>query len=906
MAILENGSRSPSGAPPPHALSHEAVLAAHDVDPHVGLTGAQVEQRQTRHAANVLASTPAMPRWRRFAGQFADLVIWVLIGAAFVSGLLREWVDAIVILAIVVLNGLLGFLQEEKAGRALAALQKLSAPRAKVLRDGRALSIPASELVPGDRVDLEAGDYVPADVRLISSAGTRAQEAALTGESTPADKDHRHVLDPQAPLGDRVNMAFMGTAVTAGTASAVVVATGMDTELGRIAGMLRGQVPEPTPLQRRLNELGRTLIWAVLGIVAIIFTLHLVRGGGLLEVFLLSVSLAVAAVPEGMPAVVTIALAMGVQRMARRNALVRRLPSVETLGAVTVICSDKTGTLTRNEMTVREAYAGSQWFDVGGGGYAPIGTFQVRPFSSAAIASSDADLSQMLRVGAWCNHARLAQQEDGTWTVVGDPTEGALLVAGRKAGIVVNDSNRQITHEIPFDSDRKVMSIIVKQSTGEHEMFTKGAPEVILAMCSRERLGGQAQPLDEARRKAILEAAGAMAGRALRVLAMAYRQDVVPQEQNEQDLVFAGLVGMIDPPRDEARSAVQRCRSAGIRPVMITGDHPETAIAIAVDLGIARKADRPVSGAEVDRMDDDELAARVEQTRVYARVSAEHKLRIVDAWRSRGQVLAMTGDGVNDAPAVKAADIGIAMGITGTDVTKEASDMVLTDDNFASIVNAVEEGRTIFDNIRKFVHYLLATNAGEVLLMFVTALLWWPAPLLAIQILWINLVTDALPALALGIEPPEPDVMSRPPRPPGEPLITLRLGLRMLYHGVLIATAAAVGFFAIYANEPTNLARARTVAFCVITYAQVLFAFSCRSERYTMPELGLFSNRWLIGAAGVSILLQTAAVLLPFSRSIFMTEGGITWEWFLIVVLSFTPVTIVEVAKFVRAKCIDL
>jgi Ca2+-transporting ATPase len=506
-----------------------------------------------------------------------------------------------------------------------------------------------------------------------------------------------------------------------------------------------------------------------------------------------------------------------------------------------------------------------------------------------------------LEVGAWCNHARLDRdpQADGKWTIVGDPTEGALIVAARKAGIETTDREQHIVHEIPFDSDRKAMSVIVRRDDGQI-MYTKGAPEVILGNCIAERRDGADIPLTDERRREILQVAHEMAERALRVLALAFRERMDGREQRETDLVFAGLAGMLDPPREEAREAVARCRSAGIRPVMITGDHPDTARAIATDLTIAQGAEPVVSGTELDTMSDHELSARVENIPVYARVSAEHKLRIIAALRSHGHVVAMTGDGVNDAPAVKAADIGIAMGITGTDVTKEASAMVLTDDNFASIVNAVEQGRTIFDNIKKFVHYLLATNAGEVLLMFFAALAGWPMPLLPIQILWINLVTDALPALALGVEPPEPDIMARAPRPPHEPVISLKRGILILYHGALIAAIAAIAFHLTYGGRSAHLPLARTVAFATIAFAQLTFSFGCRSHRYTLPQLGAFSNPWLIGAIAASALLQLAVLTIPPLHPLFDVTGGLGWRWFTIALLGLVPVTFVEVAKLLH------
>jgi len=898
----------------PHAVSAEEAVRALGTDAHDGLTTAAAGERLARHGRNELAQAPPRPWWRRLARQFADLLIWILIAAAGISGLLGEWLDACAILAIVVLNGVLGFLHEGRAEQALAALRKSSSPTAKTVRDGHAHNLPAAELVPGDRVDLEPGDRVPADVRLVGSAGLRMQEAALTGESVPSDKDHRATLDEEAPLGDRVNMAYMGTTVAAGTAVAVVVATGMGTEIGRIAGMLERQSNEPTPLQRKLAELGRTLVFLVLAVVGAIFAVQLLRGGELLDTFMLSVSLAVAAVPEGLAAVVTVTLALGLQRMARRNALIRRLPSVETLGAVTVICSDKTGTLTRNEMTVREIEAGGQRYEVTGIGYGPEGDFRKRPPLPAAKAVADRKaaavdaqqepgLLQALTVGAWCGHAQVTQRGGaGRWELVGDPTEGALVAAAMKAGLRVADRERRIVQEIPFSSDRKAMSVVVREDD-RLVMYTKGAPEVVLGKCTRERRADEVHPLGEGRRREILEAARDMAERALRVLGLAYREGVAGQELGESDLVFAGLVGMMDPPRDEAREAVARCTSAGIRAVMITGDHPDTAKAIAQNLGMLREGQRVVVGKELDQIGDEELTVSVEHIGVYARVTAAHKLRIVKAWRERGDIVAMTGDGVNDAPAIKAADVGVAMGITGTDVTKEASDMVLTDDNFASIVNAVEEGRTIYDNIRKFVHYLLATNAGEVVLMLFATLAGWPMPLFAIQILWINLITDALPALGLGVEPPEPDAMDRPPRPPQERLINRGRALRILFYGSMNAAVAAVAFLVVRGGSEANLPAARTAAFCTLAFAQLLFSLGCRSERYTLPQLRVLSNPWLLGAIAVSVLAQLAIMTVPFLQPLFkVVPVAFGWEWPMMAALALTPVTVIEVAKLVRER----
>jgi Ca2+-transporting ATPase len=893
----------------PHAVATEGVLKSLATDRERGLTAPEASTRIEQHGPNQLEEALPVPLWKKLLAQFNELVIWILIVAAIISGVVGEWADTAAIIAIVIMNGIIGFWQEEKAERALASLQKMFAPMAKVIRDGVLQSIPARELVPGDRIELEAGDHLPADARLIEAFALRVQEAALTGESVPVDKNAASVLSDGAPLGDRDNMVYMGTVAAAGKASAVVTATGMRTELGHIAGLLGRHKSEPTPLQRRLEELGRVLVAVCLAIVSIIFGMSMLRGGKLLDVFLVSVSLAVAAVPEGLPAVVTLALALGLQRMVKRNALVRKLPSVETLGSVTVICSDKTGTLTRNEMTVREILAGGTAYQVTGAGYAPRGEFLKRssaegkPTTTRVDPARESDLIQGLTVGARCNSATVNPRGDeaAAWQVIGDPTEGALVVAAMKAGVQTDRHRHRVVSEIPFDSDRKAMSVVVAESDQARVMYSKGAPEVILSKCVSDRRGGSVVPLTDQRRREILDANSEMASRALRVLGLAYRDNAEPSGgvYEESALTFAGLVGMIDPPREEVKDAVVRCRDAGIRPIMITGDHPATALAIARELHIAAENERVVTGQELNGMAEQALASQVEQISVYARVSAEHKLRVVNAWKSHGHVVAMTGDGVNDAPAVKAADIGIAMGVTGTDVTKEASDMVLTDDNFSSIVNAVEEGRGIFDNIQKFVHYLLACNTGEVLFMFFAALIGWPVPLLPIQILWINLVTDGLPALALAMERPEPDIMRRRPRPPREPVITLNRGLLVVFHGMLVAAATAAGFGIDYHMHPDKLEHAQTVAFSIMAFSQLFFAFGCRSQRYTMPELGLVSNPYLIGAIAISGLLQVSAITVPFAQRVFETATHPAWEWELVALLSLTPVTIIELSKIV-------
>ena len=898
----------------PYSEVAEEVLQQFGASRESGLSDSEAQLRRVRHGLNQLTERPPPALWQKFLGQFKEVVIWILIVAAVVSGALGEWVDAIAIVAIVLLNAVIGFMQEERAQRALAALQKLSAPVAKVIRDGRLRSFPANELVPGDIVELEAGDNIPADGRLVEAFSLAIQEAALTGESVPVEKNAAALFSAEAPLGDRRNMVYMGTTAAAGKGSAVITATGMETELGRIAGMLQQNEPEPTPLQRRLAGLGRVLVVICLFIVGVIFVLEVLRDGKPVEAFLTSVSLAVAAVPEGLPAVVTIALALGVQRMVKRNALVRKLPSVETLGSVSVICSDKTGTLTRNEMTVQEIVTPITRYQVTGVGYAPRGQF-LRAFIGGANEHPDAgqegkavdvwsqpDLALVLNIGAWCNNAQVVPQGDGAeqWQVIGDPTEGALVVAALKGRMESIRAAEGLVLEIPFDSTRKCMSVVVREDgSGPLVLYTKGAPEVVLEKCIAEQRGDLMEPLTGERRRMILKWNAEMAARALRVLALAYRPAVpgLGGEDLESELVFAGLVGMIDPPREEARLAVMKCRDAGIRPVMITGDHPATALAVARKLGMTSEAGRAIAGPELERMSDEDLGRQVDQISVYARASAEHKMRIVKAWKSKGQVVAMTGDGVNDAPAIKAADIGIAMGITGTDVTKEASDMVLTDDNFASIVSAVEEGRGIYDNIQKVLQFLLSCNAGEILLMFVAGLLGWPAPLLPIQLLWINLVTDGLPALALSLEPPEPDVMRRQPRRPDESILSAQVGWTVLWQGLLVGCVGLAAFGYSYLQHGGNIERARAMTFCVVVYAELLRALAARSQRLTLGELGLFSNPQLLLAIAVSGMLQVSVAVVPFTQLVFDVPAHTKMEWLVIALLALTPVTLIELGK---------
>lgn len=877
-------------------LEPTAVALLLNTDPVQGLTSVEAKKRLAEIGPNQLQEQHGTGPWKIFFGQFKDLIIWVLIGAALVSGFLKEGVDAGAIFGIVLLNALLGFIQEYRAERALAALRRLASPNARVVREGQLLSIPSIALAPGDLVELEAGDYVAADGRIIShTANFAVQEASLTGESTPVAKHESACSAVALSPAERTNMVFMGTTVVTGKARMLIVETGMRTELGRIAGMIQAITPEPTPLQKKLDAFGRLLVKFCAALVALVFLLQWWRANwrphDLTEIFLTAVSLAVAAIPEGLPAVVTIALALGVQRMVKRNALIRKLPSVETLGCATVICSDKTGTLTRNEMTVQAIYVSGQLIDISGLGYAPHGEFRkegaiFRPLENRAVRAA-------LTCGALCNAANL-QQENGSWKIAGDPTEAALLTVAAKAGLdrAALEHEQPLIEELPFDSDRKRMTMIRRLADGRRIAYVKGAPDVMLEHCL----------LNDDERTALQQVNGELAGRALRVLAVAQRElgrEVVAptSETVEHHLTFLGLIAMIDPPREEARTAIATCQAAGIRVVMITGDHPHTATAIGRQLGMLGANDQALTGAALDKLDAAALAAKIEHIPVFARVAPEHKLRIVRAWKQRGQIVAMTGDGVNDAPAVKEADIGIAMGITGTDVTKEVSDMIVTDDNFASIVAAVEEGRGIYDNILKFVHYLLSCNIGEILVMLMASLFGSPAPLLPIHLLWVNLVTDGFPALALGVDPVDRDLMRRPPRDPAEPVVDRRRGWVMLLQGGFIAFCALTAFGVVNYVEQESLRRAQTAAFAVLSCAQLVHALNCRHQVQSLFTLGVLSNLKLVLAIGVSFILQVLVVTVPFLAVIFKTEPLNARDWLLVLVLSSLPLWLMEMVK---------
>ncbi|HPL53018.1 MAG TPA: HAD-IC family P-type ATPase, partial [Bacillota bacterium] len=744
----------------------QATAEELSVDLKRGLSREEAAVRIEKYGFNELKEKEKESIWVKVAGQLKDFLVITLIIASIVSGLVGEISDAIVIIAIVIVNAILGVVQEGKAEKAMEALKKMSAPNAKVLREGHIEIMPARNIAPGDVVFIEAGDSVPADLRLFESANLKVEEASLTGESVPSEKDAQKAFNDEVPLGDRVNMAYMSTIVTYGRGKGIVTNTGINTEIGRIAEALQTFEDEATPLQMKLNELGKWLGIACLVICAVVFAIGFLRGGDILEMFLVAVSLAVAAIPEGLPAVVTIVLALGMKRMVKRNAIVRRLLAVETLGCVTVICSDKTGTLTQNEMTVTKAYADGTIYDISGQGYNPAGEYTVG--EKRIDPEKESELKLLLVSGVLCNDSALEQKDanDNLWGIVGDPTEGALVTAGAKAGyekVKMNEYFPRI-EEIPFDSERKMMTTFHQGFTGNKiTAFTKGAPDIVLRKCTKMQMNGSVVEMTDALKQQIADINSEFAGKALRVLAFTYREfDTIPQvinsESIETDLIFIGLMGMIDPARVEAFEAIKTCKAAGIKPVMITGDYKDTAVAIAKDLDLMTEDSGVLTGGELDRISDEELFDRVEDISVYARVSPDHKVRIVETLRKRGHIAAMTGDGVNDAMALKKSDIGVSMGITGTDVAKGTADIILMDDNFATIVSAIEEGRIIYGNIRKFVFFLLSCNIGEILIVFISIMMNLPIPLIPIQLLWLNLVTDSFPALALGTEKGDPDV----------------------------------------------------------------------------------------------------------------------------------------------------
>ena len=861
-----------------------------------GLSNAEAVSRLQQYGPNELQAVHRISPWEILLEQFKNVLILILLGATTISLFLDHGVESIVIAVIVLFAVVLGFVQEYRAERAIDALRKMAAPTATVLRDEVEAKIPARELVPGDVIFLHTGDRVPADARLLESINMQVEEAALTGESVPVEKHILALEKGDCPVGDRKNMVYAGTAVTYGRGRALVAATGMQTEFGKIAQLLQTVETGKTPLQQNLDKLGAVLGRAAFVVIAIIVAQGLLRGQPFIEMLIFGIALAVAVVPEALPAVVTISLAIGVQKMVKRNALIRRLPAVETLGSTSVICSDKTGTLTRDEMTVRQLYTGEQIFNVSGAGYSPVGEFSGP--GGEPIAPTQA-LIQLLTAADLASDTHLVPDENGSdtgWQIKGDPTEGALVVAAAKAGLrkeELDDSYPRV-NEIPFSSETKRMTTL-HQSPEGLTAYAKGAPEVILNSCDWQLTGHGVQSLDSASRRQVLSVAQDMAEKALRVLAIASKPNV-SLDTAQTGMTFLGLAGMIDPPRLEVKSAISICEQAGIRPVMITGDHPVTAQAVARELGLLRDGGRVVTGPELEEIPDEQLQREVENISVYARVSPAHKLRVVTAWQSRGHIVAMTGDGVNDAPALKKADIGIAMGITGTDVTKESAAMTLTDDNFASIVAAVEEGRGVFGNIKKYLMFLLSSNIGEIGLMAGSALLGLPLPLTAVQILFVNLATDGLPALALAVDPPENDLMKRKPRNPRTGIFTRPVVTLMTLGGIWSAIVN-LGLFIWASNSGRSTEEAMTMTFVSLVLIQFFKAYNFRSDRHSV-FLKPFVNKWL----NYSILLDLAFLLfviyIPFLHDAFGTYYLPMVDWLIIIGLAFTIVPVLEVAKW--------
>lgn len=875
-----------------HATGLAEVLTRLEVKADAGLLQAEAETRLEFYGANELQASRAVSPWAILLEQFKNILIVILLIATAISAVLGHGTEAIAITVIVLFAVILGFVQEYRAERSIDALRKMAAPQALVIRDGAELQLPAGNLVPGDVVLLLAGNRVPADLRLMDAFNLRIDEASLTGESLSVEKHSESLVEPQAPLGDRRNMAYAGTTVSYGRGRGVVVATGMKTEFGKIARMLQTVEVVRTPLQKNLDRIGRVLAWSALLVVSLIVALGLLRGMPFLEMFIFGIALAVAVVPEALPAVVTISLALGVQRMVRRKALIRRLPAVETLGSTSVICSDKTGTLTRDEMTARSLYLAGEVWNVSGEGYDPHGGF----FRADGDEVPSADLLFLLKVAALASDAHLAADQDGFWQIKGDPTEGALVVAAAKAGLVKTTLDRQFPRvdEIPFSSETKRMTTLHLTPEGV-TAYAKGAPEVLLASCSHQMVDSERVFLDVEQRSEIVAAATEMAGEALRVLALAWKPNA-HLEDAEEGMIFLGLVGMIDPPRPEAKGAVEICGKAGIRVLMITGDHPLTARAIAVELGILRGG-KVINGRDLEGMNETELARQVEEAEVYARVSPAHKLRLVTALQQKGYVVAMTGDGVNDAPALKKADIGIAMGITGTDVSREASAMTLLDDNFASIVAAVEEGRGIFENIKKYLMYLISSNVGEILLMAGAAVAGLPLPLSAVQILYVNLVTDGLPALALAVDPPDSDLMERPPRDPYTGVFTRPVVALMGLGGIWSAIVnLAVFSGALSIGYP--LAKAMSMTFVSLVLIQFLKAYNFRSDR-TSAFRKPFANKWLNQAIFWELILLFLTMTLPVLRKVFGTSLLTPGEWLFLVAVAGSVVPVLESGKWI-------
>lgn len=906
-----------------YQLSLPQIIEKVQVNPETGLSSSEAEQRLALYGPNEVREEEKVPFWQKFLSQFKDTMVIILIIASILSMFQGDIYASLIILAIVVINAVLGLVQEGKAEEAIASLKKMSAPKTRVLRDSKETLMESNLLVPGDIVVLEAGDIVPADLRLIESSNLKAEEAALTGESLAVEKDAEFYTKDKVALGDRANLLYSGTSLTYGRGRAVVAQTGENTVIGKIAKSLNAIEREETPLQKNLNHLGNILGFVCIIISAIVFVTGLLQGGDPIKLLMTAVSLAVAAIPEGLPAVVTIVLALGMNRMAKKHAIVKRLMAVETLGSVDTICSDKTGTLTQNEMTVQKIYAGNEVYSVSGIGYRPDG--EIHKKSGEVIKSDNlsAELKTLMEIAVLCNEAKLLENEDGEWEIIGDPTEAALLTLAAKADFRAESlicSFPQVD-DLPFDSERKMMSVLCQGYPEGQRSLTKGAPDILLKRCQKEFVNGEVRELTEARRQEILEYNSQFAKQALRVLAFAFKS-VSEISEAESEMVFVALVGMIDPARPEARDAIAICREAGISPLMITGDYRDTAEAIADDLGMLKPGDKVVDGLYLDDLSDEELARELKDIRVCARVSPEHKLRIVRQLQNSQHTVSMTGDGVNDAPALKQADIGVAMGITGTEVSKNSADMILTDDNFATIVSAVEEGRVIYSNIRKFVGFLLSCNVGEILVIFLTTMMLGPqfTPLLPIQLLWLNLVTDSFPALALGREQGESFIMRQKPRDPGERIINKEMIFSILVQSFAIflavfaafqfgryfypdvaldgtgALAHTFNFWAHEGFEPSH--GARTFAFVTLISAELLRAFSSRSETQSIFKLGFFSNKTMNKAVLLSFVLMLLVVFVPALDRLFFTISPNPRDWAIIIGLALVP--------FLAGECFKL
>lgn len=862
--------------------SKNEILKELDVDEKNGLSSNEALRRLEKYGKNKLETKKKKTLFKQFLSQLKDVMIYILIIAAIISAFLGEISDALIILLVIIINAVIGVIQESKAEKALDALKELSTPKALVKRDGSLKEILSEDIVPGDIVIIDAGRYIPGDLRLIDTANLKIEESAFTGESVPSEKDASFLPDKEIPIGDQNNMAFMSTLATYGRGVGVVVGTGMNTEIGKIAKMIEQEENDETPLQKKLSELGKILGFLAVGICILIFIISFFQGRDLLEMFLTSISLAVAAIPEGLPAIVAIVLALGVQRMVKKNAIIRKLPAVETLGSVSIICSDKTGTLTQNKMTVTTVYTNDSYI------------------KESEFNLNDNESKLLVDCMVLCNDATYSEKSQ-----TGDPTEIALLESPFKLNILKEKLEKEFKRidEIPFDSDRKLMTTVNLVDEKKARVFTKGALDSILSICNKISVNGKLLDFTKEYKAKVLENSNIMSDKALRVLAFAYKdisKENIVLDSLEKDLVFIGMVGMIDPPRLEVKDSIKLCKSAGITPVMITGDHKNTAFAIANELGIAEDISQAITGHEIDKFKEEEFNEKIINYRVFARVSPEHKVKIVKAFKSHGNIVSMTGDGVNDAPSLKAADIGVAMGITGTDVSKGASDMILTDDNFSTIVSAVEEGRKIYLNIKKSIVFLLSCNLGEILTLFTAMLLNWNSPLQPIHILWVNLITDSFPALALGVDKTKEDVMNNPPRNPKESIFVKSDKIQLIINGVLIG---GITLFAFKLGErlyPDSLIHAQTMAFVVLSVSQLFLSLSLRSNTKSAFSLGLFSNKYLVYSILLGIFLQVIIISISFIANIFKVTPLLLYDWIVVILVSLIPFVINEILKLFR------